>query len=362
MNAQRSLIGELEDAISSGSAEKRVQTLRRVTDLFLNDADRLNEDQIAVFDEVLCRLTKRIETKALVELSGHLAPVVNAPIEVIRRLAHNDAIAVAGPVLTQSARLTTGDLVEIAASKSKQHLLAISGRDELDEAVTDALLDRGDRDVTYRLARNCGARFSESGYTTMVHNAEGDEGLTEELGLRIDIPLRFLRELLLKATEAVRTKLLAYASPDTRQEIERVLGKVSDEVTRKATTGRDFTRAQQNILGMKKEGRLNEAALLEFANRRLYEQMVAALSMLSTASIDLIASLMKGGRSGGLLVPCKVAGLSWPTVAAVLSNRFVHQTVSEADLAQAKADYFKLSLASAQRTLRFWEVRTKVAG
>jgi uncharacterized protein (DUF2336 family) len=361
MGAPRSVIAELEDAIVAGSAEKRVETLRRVTDLFLNDADRLNEDQIAVFDEVLCRLIKRIETKTLVELSGHLAPIANAPIEAIRRLARNDEIAVAAPVLVQSPRLTTDDLVEIAGSKSQKHLLAISGRNELVEAVTDALLGRGDREVTHRLVRNAGARFSENGFTTMVSRAEADETLAEELGLRLDIPLRFLRELLLKATEVVRTKLLAQAPADTRCEIERVLGKVSDEVTRKATTARDFTRAQQNILLMKKEGRLNEAALLEFANRRLYEQMVAALSMLSAASIDLIASLMQSGRSGGLLVPCKAADLSWPTVAAVLSNRFAQQTLSEADLAQAKEDYFKLSQASAQRTLRFWEVRTKAA-
>ena len=358
MSAQQSVIAELEAAITGGTAERRVETLRRVSDLFLMDADRLNQAQVAVFDDVLCRLIKRIENQALVELSGHLAPVDNAPIEVIRRLARNDEIAVAGPVLTQSPRLTTSDLVEIAGSKSQQHLVAISGRNALEEAVTDALLVRGNREVTHRLASNSGARFSENGFTTMVRRAEGDEDLAEELGLRVDIP-RHLREVLLKATEAVRTKLLAHAPPDNRSEIERVLGKISEQVTRKATAGRDFTRAQQNILLMKKEGRLTEAALLEFANRRLYEQMVAALSMLSAASIDLIASLMQGGRSDGLLIPCKAAGLSWPTVAAMLSNRFAQQTVSEADLALAEEDYSKLSLTSAQRTLRFWEVRTK---
>ena len=118
MDAPQSLIGELEDAIKSGTSEKRVETLRRVTDLFLNDADRLNETQIGLFDDVLCHLIKRIETKALVELSEHLAPVDNSPIEVIRRLARNDEITIAGPVLSQSARLTTSDLVEIAGTKS----------------------------------------------------------------------------------------------------------------------------------------------------------------------------------------------------------------------------------------------------
>src|SRR5271169_4931125 len=185
MNAEPSLIAELEDAIKSGSSDKRVQTLRRVTDLFLNDADRLNEAQIGLFDDVLCHLIKRIEIKALVELSGHLAPVDNAPIEDIRQLARNDEITVAGPVLTQSTRLTTGDLVEIAGTKGQQHLLAISGRSQLEEAVTDVLLVRGDREIVHKLARNAGARFSETGFTTLVRNAETDESLAEKIGLRI---------------------------------------------------------------------------------------------------------------------------------------------------------------------------------
>jgi uncharacterized protein (DUF2336 family) len=359
MSVQPSLIGELEDAINSGSSEKRVETLRRVTDLFLNDADRLNEAQIGLFDDVLSHLIKRIETKALVELSGHLAPVDNSPIEVIRQLARNDEIAVAGPVLTKSARLTTGDLVEIAGTKSQRHLLAISGRNALEEAVTDVLIDRGDREVTHRLARNAGARFSETGFTTLVRNAETDESLAEKLGLRIDIPLRLLRDLLLKATDAVRARLLSLAPSETKDEVQRVLAKISDEVSREATAVRDYTKAQQGILQMKKEGRLDEAALLEFADRRLHEQMVAALSMLSSASVDLIAALMKAARSSGLLVPCKAAGLNWPTVSAILRARFSHHNISEADLAQAKEDYLRLSPTSAQRVLRFWQVHTK---
>jgi uncharacterized protein (DUF2336 family) len=365
MSTQQSLIVELEEAIKSGSSERRVETLRRVTDLFLNDVDRLNEEQIGLFDDVLCHLIKRIETKALVELSGHLAPIDNSPIELIRRLARNDEIAVAGPVLTQSARLTAGDLIEIAGTKSQQHLLAISGRSELEESVTDVLLDRGDREIVHRLARNAGARFSETGFTSLVRNAETDESLAEKLGLRLDIPLRLLRDLLLKATEAVRARLLALAPPETKDQIQRTLAKISNEVSREATASRDFAQAQQGILLMRKEGRLDESALLEFANRRLYEQTVVALAMLSTASIDLIASLMKGARSAGLLIPCKAAGLKWPTASAILRSRFAHHTMSEADLAQAKEDFLRLSQLNAQRTLRFWQIHataTKEAG
>jgi uncharacterized protein (DUF2336 family) len=323
----------------------------------LSEADRLNEAQIAVFDDVLVHLIKRIETKALAELSGRLAPVDNAPAEVIRRLARDDEIIVAWPVLTQSARLTTSDLVEIAQTKSQAHLLAISERRHLEEPVTDQLLSRGDCEVAHKLAKNAGARFSEAGFSKLVKSAETDESLAKKIGLRLDLPLRLLRELLLKATEAVRSWLLSHAPQEANEEIQRVIAQISNEVSREATAPRDFTQAQRLVLAMQKQGELSETALLEFAAARQYEEMVAALSALCSASIDIIAALMRSDRNDGLLVPCKVAGLKWPTVSTILKNRFAHHLISDHEIAQAKADYLTLSHATALRTLRFWQVR-----
>src|SRR6202023_1211478 len=78
MKAGQSLISELEDAIQSGSKDKRVDSLRRITDLFVANADRLNDQQIEVFDDVLGQLIKRIEGKALAELSRRLGPIANS--------------------------------------------------------------------------------------------------------------------------------------------------------------------------------------------------------------------------------------------------------------------------------------------
>jgi len=50
-------------------------------------------------------------------VSSQLAPVAKSPPSVVRRLAKNDEIAIAGPVLAESARLSTEDLVEIAENK-----------------------------------------------------------------------------------------------------------------------------------------------------------------------------------------------------------------------------------------------------
>ena len=184
-----SIIAELEDAVRGGSSARRVETLRQVTDLFLNDGERLSDDQVKVFDDVLCLLIARVETRARAELSKRLAPLDYAPFEVIQHLAWDDEIAVAGDVLTHSSRLSTEALVEIASTKGQDHLLAISARDNLPEAVTDVIVERGETRVIRRLANNATARFSEAGYSGMVAHADDDDELVEILGLRLDLPV-----------------------------------------------------------------------------------------------------------------------------------------------------------------------------
>jgi uncharacterized protein (DUF2336 family) len=151
LDAERSIVDEVEAAINIGSAEKRLETARRVTDLFLASAGGFNDEQVELFDNVLERLVKTIEIRAiadigarmaLAEMSEQLAPIGQAPPSVVRRLAKNDQILIAGPVLKESARLSEDDLIEIAETKSEQHLIAVSARWWLKEIVTDALLVR----------------------------------------------------------------------------------------------------------------------------------------------------------------------------------------------------------------------------
>jgi uncharacterized protein (DUF2336 family) len=352
---RESLIAELEFAVKDD--RDRTKTLRRITDLFLNDADRLTDEQIKIFDDVLCLLIRRIESRALIELSKRLAPVDNSPIEAIRQLARNEEIDVAGPVLTQSRRLPVNDLVEIAATMSQAHLLAISGRAQLDECVTDVLLSRGDEDVVFKLATNSGARFSQTGYEILVKDAEGDDRLAETVGLRFDIPPRLLHELLQRATEAVRGRILALAPPETRDEVQRVIADIARVVSNSAVAQRDFTYAEGVVLGLEKSGKLNEGALLDFITQRKYEETTVTLARLCSSSLKLVAGLMVGLRNDALLIPCKAADLKWPTVEAILRNRHSNHKIADQVIALAHNDYDRLSVATAQRTLRFMQVR-----
>ncbi|UPT96221.1 DUF2336 domain-containing protein [Bradyrhizobium barranii subsp. apii] len=362
--AEFSIIDEVESAIRLGSAEKGLETARRVTDLFLSSAGSFDNEQIALFDDVLERLIGTIELRAiadmgariaLAEISAQLAPIAQAPPSVIRRLANNDEIRIAGPVLQESARLDDGELVKIASSKGESHLLAVAGRWWLKEIVTDALLARRYPSVSRRLAANPGARVSGNGFAVIVGQA--DPELAVSVGVRVDLPSDLRRRLLRSATDTVRTRLLSRAPPHLFEEIQGAIAAVTVGVEREMSVVRDFEGAKRAIANLKATGQLTEATLLGFATQRRYEEAVAALAALSGSTIEVIRPLMQSLREDGLLVPCKAAQLSWETTAAVLESRFATGAMKPADIARAKNNYARMTSENARRTLRFWQVR-----
>jgi uncharacterized protein (DUF2336 family) len=359
MGATISVIPELEEVIQHGSRLKRVATLERITRLFLDGADYYTDEHVALFDDVFVRLIEEIETRARAELANHLAPVSNAPARVLRTLAYDDDILVAGPVLTQAPRLAEADLVDVASSKGQAHLRAISRRRAIGEAVTDVLVRRGDRDVARRVADNRGARISDTSFSNLVKRAEQDGVLAEKVGLRPDIPTRMFHELLTQAAEVVQQRLLASANPETQAEIRRVLAKVSDEVGARAKP-RDFSAAQRTVLGLYKSGNMNEAALLEFCRDGKYEEAVVALASLCKVPLDVSERLMGGDRPDPVLILCKAAGFGWTTVKGLILLRPSGKISAGAGLDAAYTNFERLSASTAHRVVRFWQIRQEV--
>jgi hypothetical protein len=121
---------------------------------------------------------------------------------------------------------------------------------------------------------------------------------------------------------------------------------------------RNFTAAKRFMALLNANGELNEAALLGFAKQRKYEETVAALAVLSQSTVEVIRPLMQSLRDDGVLIPCKVAGLSWETVSAILESRFATGSIGPHELENARGQFARITNDNARRLLRFWQVRS----
>jgi uncharacterized protein (DUF2336 family) len=354
MGAPASLLPELEDVVQHGTAEKRAETLRRITGLFLDGAGAFNDHHVALFDDVIGYLIEEIEAKALAELARRLAPVPNAPIHVVTRLAGSDDMAVAEPVLKQ-ARIPDPELIRIAETTGQAHLLALSTRDSLSEALADVIVARGDRDVARSIATNAAAQLSENAFNALVKRAEQDGVLAEKVGMRTDIPPRLFRQLLMQASDVVQKRLLAQAKPETQAEIRKILARVTDEVGARAAP-RNYTAALTAVRQMHKDGKLTEAEIVAFAEAGKYEETIAALATLCAVPVEIVDRLMSGERADPVLILARAAGFGWPTVRCVISSRPGPKPSTQMQQA-AFENFERLTPATAQRVVRFWQVR-----
>ena len=353
------LIDELEAAVSAGSDLRRIEMLTRITDLFVGGAERFSEEQIGVFDDVMARLVGAIEAKARAILAQRLAPIANAPSGVVHILAFDDDIEVAQPVLQHSERLQDSALLANANSKSQRHLFAISRRRQLSEAVTDILVQRGDREVVYSVARNAGARFSETGFRTLVTRAASDDELATFVGKRTDIPRRHFLLLLEKASATVRERLTA-ENPRAGAAIKGVVAEVASgirEGTRRASP--DFAAAQAAVEQQHRLRRIGEAEVLQYARERKFEETEIALSILCDTPIDVVERALLDPGAEIVLILAKVAELSATTTKAILLLRSADRGMSAKDLDQALASFNRLQPETARRVLSFFRTRAK---
>jgi uncharacterized protein (DUF2336 family) len=357
-NAAR-VLDQLEDSLSHGTVERRVQTLRKITDLFLVNSSNYTDEHTAIFDDVFQVLVCKIEISAKILLSQRLAPIASAPPRIVHTLAFDDIIDVAGPMLTHSERLTDEMLVENATLKSQAHLLAISRRRRLSSVVTDVLVDRGDSNVVNSVVANLGAEFSENGYSRLLELAERDDDLATCVGTRPSIPRHHFVQLLSRASGTVRSRLQALNS-QAKSEVEAAVNQAAMAASnRSAMESVDMVAALRLVEELYHDDKLTADRITEFANAGKFEETNAALALLANVPVALVENMMVTSQSEGVMILTKVADMPWPVVQAVLNMRTRLSGAPAVDLNFCRVSYNRLKVATAQQVLRFHRMRLK---
>ena len=354
-----SILQELDDAIAKGSAESRERALWHATDLLI--AGRYSDNEIWIFGEVIGRLAEEIEVVARARLANRLAHSNNAPTNVIRRLAFDDSIAVAGPVLRHSEQLDARTFIANIRCKSEVHLLAISKRKALAESVTDELVTRGSKEVLNSVATNSGARVSNFGFLHMVKRSENNSILAESLGLRKDIPRHVFHQLISKASEDVKRKL-EQERPDLAGLIQTSVTDLAGALHSKfGPASKDYFQAKRTVALQYQHGNLNEKSILEYALSHKIEDVAVGLSLLCSLPVEVVERALLDTNSELTLVLAKALNFSWETAMSLLFLGAKDHRISTGQLDSMKREFARLNAEASQGVLRFYRSRKEEA-
>ncbi len=355
MTTVSTILADLDSALASSSENQKVSTMTRVTDMFVDRADDYNDEQISVFDVVLGRLAAGVGRHGRMVLSERLADLNKAPHGVVRQLAL-DEIGVARPVLTRSCVLNDHDLIAVASTRGRDHMLAITERPDLTEPVTDYLVVKGDQVISHALAHNQTARFSMRGMGLLVTRAYADEALQVALVERSDVPPDLMGNLTNAAHESARRRLMSKTSTAALL--------VGDTTSKHATSASDDTAARTAAADQVRElaaaGTLNETALAAFAAKGSSHLAVCAMSVLAKISIGAADQALLGSDRDACLVVGKALGWNWTTIQSLIRLRPAGEQLPHV-MERSRSNFESLSQQTAQRVLQFMRVKEQGA-
>jgi uncharacterized protein (DUF2336 family) len=333
--------------------------LWHATDVLL--AGQYSEDQIWMFGQVIERLALELEVVARAQLARRLANSKNAPINCVKKLAYDNSIYVAEPILRQSERIDVRTLVSIASSESQQHLLAISKRKSVTEPVTDVLVVIGNQEVVNSLANNTGARFSHFGFMELIKRSEHDSILIETLGQRNDIPRSIFQQLIAKASDDVKKKL-ERERPAIATQIKTLVADVTGELhSIFGPASKNYFSAKKAVSALHRYGDLHEKNIFEYAQSHKFPEVTVGLSLLCSLPANVIERGLIDTTGETPMIFAKALDFSWETTMSLLFLGAPDYKISACDLDALKAKFSRLTTETALGVIRLYQSR-KAAG
>jgi len=252
-------------------------------------------------------------------LSETLKDVADAPPEVIRRLARDADLVVAGPVIQFSPVLTDDDLLEIIAGTPPEGgLEAISNRHAVSEDVTDAIYKTNDVDAITAMLGNASAQIREETLDRIIDMAPDVDPwhdplvrrphLTSGAAMRL---ARFVADGLLE-TLTERKDL----DPETAEKVREVVDRRLAESEVEAIEPEDYEPGETPLSrarDLHEKGELNErkiAAALGSKADKKGEFVRAAVAVLAGVKTGIVERAQETKTAKGIVALAWKAGLS----------------------------------------------------
>lgn len=309
---------KLSEKIAKFAPDANAQKRNKIQDLTYEALRVLSRDQVTSVRQILSEALKNR---------------VDAPGDIIKHLALDMEVVVAGPILEFSPVLSDSDLLEIiATSQAKGALNAISKRQTVSESVSEAVVASNEESAIADLLSNQNAQIRENTLDLLADRAQdvltwhGPLSRRPKLSeVSVKRMAHYLADNLLKALQE-REDL-----PDT------IISTLQEEVKKRIDHSDNNLENEQEadpideVLLLKEEGTLDEAVLSKWIDSSDWLYVYSVLAVMSDLRRVTVKKIMASQSAKGVMALTWKAGLSAEMgetlqfkVAKILINDIMH--------------------------------------
>lgn len=305
----------------------RAELAAKIAKLTALEGRGAQEKAQRVVEETLELLARDQATRVRQILAEALKSVAGAPPQVIQRLARDAEDVVACPVLEFSPLLSEEDLLEIIASAGlSSRLCAISRRRNLGEAISDAIVQRNDREAVSELLANGSAQIREETLDSLIAASVKETAWQPALVARPVLPAGAVRKLAGFVAESLLQKLQSRSDLDPRtakavaEVVRKRIEEGSREVPAAAKPAAPGSHPAEEVARLKKVGRLNGEAVGDAVLAGQRDFVRHALATMAGVGLDYVDRVMQGHSAKGITALAWKAGCSMRVALQLQTN------------------------------------------
>ncbi|MGF1475059.1 MAG: DUF2336 domain-containing protein [Geminicoccaceae bacterium] len=262
-------------------------------------------------DAILHLLLKDVEGQVRAALAEEVSMSSNLPVPAVKALAH-DHISVAAPILQNSPLLTDEDLVDVVRTNAMQYALAVAGRENISEAVSEALVDTGESEVVFRLVGNHKAKLSTKTMQRVVDDYSEHDAIRDRVVRRPDLPYELVEELVGLIGDRLQWELIEKRKMEP-DEAARIVGAARDKASIALVAHEQSDRKlEQHMREQYLAGELDHETVLGFLRDGEIDKFEQALSFHAGLERERIRKLVYNSDRRYLAALCVAADFSTP--------------------------------------------------
>ena len=282
----------------------------------------------------------------------------SAPRDLVLMLA-NDDVEVAYPILAYNKVLQDADLIEVIRHRTLEHQLAIAIREDVSEAVSDALVQTGKERVVRTLLENHNAAISSSTMEYLVEQSRRIDSFHEPILNRGDLDPSLTQRMFMWVSAALRQYILDTYEMDPDL-VDDMLEKAAlESIGAQSQPRGSASKAQELVARLADDDAVTPELLVTLLQDGEIPLFMTMFQRLTGLRERLVKRLVFEPGGEGLAIACKSAGLGKAIFSSVFTlTRKARPGTDKAtrrDIRQVLNLYDHMTEDSAQHVVRRWQ-------